>query len=171
MASLSSKKAVDEYLLNQKENITNMIKQSLAVGDIYKRENLQVIYIYINRLFVLNSFFCGLCSLYLFLLGSMGFTKNNRWAAKRIVTGNLLFVFCRFQQRRLSKKLKIQLMNSNVKNKIMMKNVSGDRSACVTLLEKQISSAFSFNCVGYVVSVILITCAVCDFSLDLGEER
>lgn len=43
LASLSSKKAVDEYLLNQKENITHMIKQSLAVGDIYKRENLQVI--------------------------------------------------------------------------------------------------------------------------------
>ncbi|TQD70400.1 hypothetical protein C1H46_044063 [Malus baccata] len=42
LASLSSKKAVDEYLLNQKENITNMIKQSLAVGDIYKRENLQI---------------------------------------------------------------------------------------------------------------------------------
>lgn len=43
LASLSSKKAVDEYLLNQKENITHMIKQSLAVGDIYKREHLQVI--------------------------------------------------------------------------------------------------------------------------------
>lgn len=42
LASLSSKKAVDEYLLNQKENITNMIKQSIAVGDIFKRENLQV---------------------------------------------------------------------------------------------------------------------------------
>ncbi|XP_068337840.1 trigger factor-like protein TIG, Chloroplastic [Pyrus communis] len=42
LASLSSKKAVDEYLLNQKENITNMIKQSLAVGDIYKRENFQI---------------------------------------------------------------------------------------------------------------------------------
>lgn len=42
LASLSSKKAVDEYLLNQKENITNMIKQSMAVGDIFKRENLQV---------------------------------------------------------------------------------------------------------------------------------
>lgn len=42
LATLSSKKAVDEYLLNQKENITNMIKQSIAVGDIFKRENLQV---------------------------------------------------------------------------------------------------------------------------------
>lgn len=42
LASLSSKKAVDEYLLAQKENITNMIKQSMAVGDIFKRENLQV---------------------------------------------------------------------------------------------------------------------------------
>lgn len=42
LALLSSKKAVDEYLLNQKENITNMIKQSIAVGDIFKRENLQV---------------------------------------------------------------------------------------------------------------------------------
>lgn len=42
LASLSSKKAVDEYLLAQKENITNMIKQSMAVGDIFKRENLQL---------------------------------------------------------------------------------------------------------------------------------
>lgn len=31
-----------EYLENQKENITNIIKQNLAVGDIFKRENLQV---------------------------------------------------------------------------------------------------------------------------------
>lgn len=42
LATLSSKKAVEEYLLYQKENIMNMIKQSLAVGDIFKRENLQV---------------------------------------------------------------------------------------------------------------------------------
>lgn len=42
LASLSSAKAVEEYLENQKENITNIIKQNLAVGDIFKRENLQV---------------------------------------------------------------------------------------------------------------------------------
>lgn len=42
MASLSSPKAVREYLENQKVNITNIIKQNLAVGDIFKRENLQV---------------------------------------------------------------------------------------------------------------------------------
>ncbi|KAG6689349.1 hypothetical protein I3842_11G170000 [Carya illinoinensis] len=41
LASLSSPKAVDEYLESQKENILNVIKQNLAVGDIYKRENLQ----------------------------------------------------------------------------------------------------------------------------------
>ncbi|KAF2285710.1 hypothetical protein GH714_007317 [Hevea brasiliensis] len=41
LASLSSPKAVNEYLENQKENITKMIKQNLAVGDIFKRENLQ----------------------------------------------------------------------------------------------------------------------------------
>ncbi|KAB1217240.1 Trigger factor-like protein TIG [Morella rubra] len=41
LASLSSPKAVNEYLENQKENILNLIKQNLAVGDIYKRENLQ----------------------------------------------------------------------------------------------------------------------------------
>ncbi|XP_048330045.2 trigger factor-like protein TIG, Chloroplastic [Ziziphus jujuba] len=41
LASLSSQKAVNEFLENQKENITNMIKQNLAVGDIFKRENLQ----------------------------------------------------------------------------------------------------------------------------------
>lgn len=42
LASLSSPKAVKEFLENQKENITNIIKQNLAVGDIFKRENLQV---------------------------------------------------------------------------------------------------------------------------------
>ncbi|KAL2316709.1 hypothetical protein Fmac_030585 [Flemingia macrophylla] len=41
LASLSSPKAVNEYLEHQKENITNLIKQNLAVGDIYRRENLQ----------------------------------------------------------------------------------------------------------------------------------
>lgn len=41
LASLSSPKAVNEYLENQKDNILNVIKQNLAVGDIYKRENLQ----------------------------------------------------------------------------------------------------------------------------------
>ncbi|KAK6149362.1 hypothetical protein DH2020_016887 [Rehmannia glutinosa] len=43
LASLSSPKAVKEYLQNQKENITNIIKQNLAVGDIFKRENLQIL--------------------------------------------------------------------------------------------------------------------------------
>ena len=42
LASLSSPKAVNEYLEHQKENIKNLIKQNLAVGDIYRRENLQV---------------------------------------------------------------------------------------------------------------------------------
>ncbi|KAG5081701.1 Trigger factor-like protein TIG, Chloroplastic [Glycine soja] len=43
LATLSSSKAVNEFLEHQKENITNLIKQSLAVGDIYKRENLQFV--------------------------------------------------------------------------------------------------------------------------------
>ncbi|KAG9137300.1 hypothetical protein Leryth_014929 [Lithospermum erythrorhizon] len=42
LAYLTSPKAVDEYLGNQKENIINIIKQNLAVGDIFNRENLQV---------------------------------------------------------------------------------------------------------------------------------
>ncbi|XP_051125246.1 trigger factor-like protein TIG, Chloroplastic [Andrographis paniculata] len=42
LASLSSPKAVREFLENQKENITSIIKQNLAVGDIFKRENLQI---------------------------------------------------------------------------------------------------------------------------------
>lgn len=42
LAYLSSPKAVTEFLESNKENITHMIKQSLAVGDIFKRENLQV---------------------------------------------------------------------------------------------------------------------------------
>ncbi|KAH9652068.1 trigger factor-like protein TIG [Citrus sinensis] len=41
LAALSSPKAVKEFLENQTENITNVIKQNLAVGDIFKRENLQ----------------------------------------------------------------------------------------------------------------------------------
>ncbi|KAK9268644.1 hypothetical protein L1049_000401 [Liquidambar formosana] len=41
LASLSSPKAVNEYLESQKENITGIIKQNLAVGDIFKRENLE----------------------------------------------------------------------------------------------------------------------------------
>ncbi|CAL5190703.1 unnamed protein product [Lathyrus oleraceus] len=42
LASLSSPKAVNEYLEHHKENITNLIKQSLAVGDIYRRENMEI---------------------------------------------------------------------------------------------------------------------------------
>ncbi|KAJ8754980.1 hypothetical protein K2173_015492 [Erythroxylum novogranatense] len=42
LASLSSPKAVKEYLEKQRDNITKMIKQNLAVGDIFKRENLQL---------------------------------------------------------------------------------------------------------------------------------
>lgn len=42
LAMLSSPKAVNEYLENQKANICSVIKQNLAVGDIFKRENLQV---------------------------------------------------------------------------------------------------------------------------------
>ncbi|KAJ4725175.1 Trigger factor [Melia azedarach] len=41
LATLSSPKAVKEYLESQRENITSVIKQNLAVGDIFKRENLQ----------------------------------------------------------------------------------------------------------------------------------
>ncbi|KAE8675240.1 Trigger factor-like protein TIG, Chloroplastic [Hibiscus syriacus] len=41
LALLSSPKVVNEFLENQKENITKLIKQNLAVGDIFKRENLQ----------------------------------------------------------------------------------------------------------------------------------
>ncbi|OIT39671.1 PREDICTED: trigger factor-like protein TIG, Chloroplastic [Nicotiana attenuata] len=41
LASLSSPRAVNEFLEAQKENITSIIKQNLAVGDIFIRENLQ----------------------------------------------------------------------------------------------------------------------------------
>ncbi|KAK1430930.1 hypothetical protein QVD17_14059 [Tagetes erecta] len=40
--ALSSPKAVSEYLEDQRENIENIIRQSLAVADIFKRENLQL---------------------------------------------------------------------------------------------------------------------------------
>ncbi|GAU25070.1 hypothetical protein TSUD_257640 [Trifolium subterraneum] len=42
LATLSSPKAVNEYLEHHRENIKNLIKQNLAVGDIYRRENLQL---------------------------------------------------------------------------------------------------------------------------------
>lgn len=42
LAYLSSPKAVKEFLESNKENINQVIKQNLAVGDIFKRENLQV---------------------------------------------------------------------------------------------------------------------------------
>ncbi|CAA7021134.1 unnamed protein product [Microthlaspi erraticum] len=41
LASLSSQKAVNEFLDTQRESITDIIKQNLAVGDIFKRENLE----------------------------------------------------------------------------------------------------------------------------------
>lgn len=42
LTSLSSEKALNEYLETERDNITNIIKQMLAVGEIFKRENLQV---------------------------------------------------------------------------------------------------------------------------------
>ncbi|GAB2221036.1 hypothetical protein Drorol1_Dr00012198 [Drosera rotundifolia] len=41
LSSLSNPRAVNEYLEHEKENIENIIKQNLAVGNIFKRENLQ----------------------------------------------------------------------------------------------------------------------------------
>ncbi|KAK1291225.1 Trigger factor-like protein TIG [Acorus calamus] len=41
IATLSSEKAVNEFLEFQRENITNIIKQMLAVGEIFRCENLQ----------------------------------------------------------------------------------------------------------------------------------
>lgn len=42
LAALSSPKVVSEYLEERKESIISVIKQNLAVGDIFKRENLEV---------------------------------------------------------------------------------------------------------------------------------
>ncbi|KAL9233676.1 hypothetical protein vseg_008640 [Gypsophila vaccaria] len=42
LASLTSPEAVKEYIQHEKENIFEVIKQNLAVGDIFKRENLEV---------------------------------------------------------------------------------------------------------------------------------
>ncbi|KAE9456468.1 hypothetical protein C3L33_11555, partial [Rhododendron williamsianum] len=41
LASLSSPRAVKEYLEDQREDIEGIIRQNLAVGDIFKREDLQ----------------------------------------------------------------------------------------------------------------------------------
>ncbi|KAI4374792.1 hypothetical protein MLD38_012745 [Melastoma candidum] len=42
LAALSSPKAVNQFLESNKDNIVHVIKQNLAVGDIFKREKLQV---------------------------------------------------------------------------------------------------------------------------------
>ncbi|KAL2944748.1 Trigger factor-like protein TIG Chloroplastic [Bienertia sinuspersici] len=42
LASLTNPNTLKEYIEHEKENITQVIKQNLAVGDIFKRENLQV---------------------------------------------------------------------------------------------------------------------------------
>lgn len=54
LATLSSPTAVNEYLENQRENITDVIKQNLAVGDIFKRENLQVKYVYDDYMYSID---------------------------------------------------------------------------------------------------------------------
>lgn len=54
LAYLSSPKAVKEFLENNKENISHVIKQNLAVGDIFKRENLQVYVIKFQIFFYLQ---------------------------------------------------------------------------------------------------------------------
>lgn len=41
LSSLSSPRAVNEFLGSQKENIENVIKQNMAVADIFKREKLE----------------------------------------------------------------------------------------------------------------------------------
>ncbi|KAG0519876.1 hypothetical protein BDA96_08G024300 [Sorghum bicolor] len=41
LASLSTQRSVQAYLEDEKENITRIIKQMLAVGDVFKSENLQ----------------------------------------------------------------------------------------------------------------------------------
>lgn len=41
LASLSSERAVGQFINNEKENISKIIKQMLAVGEIFKCENLQ----------------------------------------------------------------------------------------------------------------------------------
>lgn len=42
LASLTNSKSVADYIEHEKENIIEVIKQNLAVGDIFKRENMQV---------------------------------------------------------------------------------------------------------------------------------
>ncbi|CAA6670817.1 unnamed protein product [Spirodela intermedia] len=42
LSYLSSEKAVKDYLESQKEKIENVIKQMLAIGEVFKRENLQL---------------------------------------------------------------------------------------------------------------------------------
>ncbi|CAD6270750.1 unnamed protein product [Miscanthus lutarioriparius] len=41
LASLSTQRSVQAYLEDEKENITRIIKQMLAIGDVFKSENLQ----------------------------------------------------------------------------------------------------------------------------------
>lgn len=104
IATLSSPKAVREYLENQRENIENIIKQNLAVGDIFKRENLQVLVFLINK----------------------WFTKSMCWYE---TYGKLpkTYFFCRFQPMRLWKRLRILLQSSKNTSRSMMRKAFKSR--------------------------------------------
>lgn len=127
LASLSSPKAVNQYLEHQKENITNLIKQNLAVGDIYRRENLQV------------ACLLKMCPLYTYLFWSCWqqilspCQKMEQVYQFSVIclsikvtfayTNDLcICVFCSLLPRISSKRLRIPLLNSNVKIKNMMRN-------------------------------------------------
>jgi len=65
LASLTSPKAVNEYIKYERENIIEVIKQNLAVGDIFKRENLQVTILRWHALWMIYSCPCSSGLLYL----------------------------------------------------------------------------------------------------------
>lgn len=167
LASLSSSKAVNEYLEHQKDNIRNLIKQNLAVGDIYRRENLQVCMydwdIYPLQMFSGHSDYKHYLLVKTKVSISMFGQPNLLWLWDNICFVMKLFsmfgesfglleyfciyMFCSFLPKTLSKRLRIPLLNSNVKTKNMMKIGLRIRFECyLCLLTVIVLPSFVITC-------------------------
>lgn len=101
LASLTNPKTLKEYIEHEKENITEVIKQNLAVGDIFKRENLQV------KIF------------YWYIFGSLLLLPKLITLADGAK--------CRYQLMRWSRRLKTPLQNLRNISKSMMKSALNSR--------------------------------------------
>lgn len=108
LAYLSSPKAVKEFLESNKENITHMIKQSLAVGDIFKRENLQV--------YIFPSFFSNICTRCRITFEILGFVLQ--YSTEELVkeVNNSIAEFEKHKQDYDKERVKVQVRTKKKKN-------------------------------------------------------